>query len=362
MQEPSSKIKDRMLIASELFYYSLKFQNQIFILVVKNETELSIIFQDIYLIQSAGIKMIILISEYQSEYKELEFFTNLHRKSKLVKVHSFVFEKKDYTEVNTALSNNLLAIVCLKKFQENEDKFFTKTIKLVNYYNAIKLLFLGIFEPIYVEARVKERIGPCDLSAYGERYAFLENIYNQIPKNVSLVLLPSEEGVLYREVFTHSGSGTEISEKDNMILRKPTIDEVEQIYYMMLPYIEENLILPVNLEEIYQQIDSYYVMGVNNSIVASLKINYFQEACEIAKVCTLPRYRDKSLTKDFVKELLKILKNSNKKYCFALTINEAAKKMFLAIGFEEVSRDDLPSEWKKNYDFNRPSVAFKCEL
>jgi len=49
-------------------------------------------------------------------------------------------------------------------------------------------------------------------------------------------------------------------------------------------------------------------------------------------------------------------------YVFALSINEKMWTFFKNLGFSEVERKELPQQWQNQYDFSRPSRAFRLVL
>ena len=120
--------------------------------------------------------------------------------------------------------------------------------------------------------------------------------------------------------------------------------------------------LPVSEDSIVQDIENYHVFTINDDIVAIGRLTDYGECYELGKLATLPRYRRKGLARSMVDELIHFAKNKNKEYIFSLTVEPKAMELFLSAGFKEVDRKTLPESWQLDYDFSRPSRAFRFDL
>jgi N-acetylglutamate synthase-like GNAT family acetyltransferase len=63
-----------------------------------------------------------------------------------------------------------------------------------------------------------------------------------------------------------------------------------------------------------------------------------------------------------VRALLDEAKAQGKQSVFALTVQPYVAEFFERIGFQEVSREELPEAWKQGYDFSRPSRGYRFVL
>jgi amino-acid N-acetyltransferase len=130
----------------------------------------------------------------------------------------------------------------------------------------------------------------------------------------------------------------------------------------MKPYIQSGTILPVTEDDIAKEVQDYYVYSVNNSIVATAKLNHYDSAVELAKFCTLPRYQGKGRARELAQKMIQYAKEAGKEMIFALTIEPKMVEFFKSLGFEECDRSSLPESWQKQYDMERSSKAFKIEV
>jgi N-acetylglutamate synthase-like GNAT family acetyltransferase len=203
--------------------------------------------------------------------------------------------------------------------------------------------------------------GEAEVNIGKEALTFLHE-QQQSHLKVDLILLEAKPGTLFREVFTHRGAGTLLSKEFQDSFRVARLADVRDISILMAPYIESDVILPVSEDDLAGEIKNYYVNTVNNEVVATAKLTEYGESCEIAKICTLPRYRGKGRAKKLVLELIACARALSKKRVFALSIEPKMATFFKALNFEEVRRRKLPAAWKKHYDFRRPSRAFELWL
>lgn len=179
---------------------------------------------------------------------------------------------------------------------------------------------------------------------------------------IDLVLVQARRGTIYEEVFTHSGSGTLISQDYPNILRVATEVDVRDIMALMQPYVSEGTLKAVTEEEIISMIGSFTVYSVNEQIIAAGALIDYEDSCEIGKLCTLPRYQARGRARALVCALLDEAKRRGKASVFALTVSPVVGDFFERLGFQFTPREELPQKWQQGYDFSRPSKAYRYTL
>jgi amino-acid N-acetyltransferase len=177
-----------------------------------------------------------------------------------------------------------------------------------------------------------------------------------------IVLLKGKRGNLFQEIFTHRGKGTLLTSDYPNVIRPGRLSDVMDITLLMKPYIRSGSILPVSEDQLAAEIAAYFVYTVNNSIVAVARLKDYGEAAELAKFCTLPRYQGKGRARELAERMIETARNQRKTYIFALSIEPRMFMFFRNLGFQTVEREQLPAEWRRQYDLNRPSRAFRLKI
>jgi N-acetylglutamate synthase-like GNAT family acetyltransferase len=131
---------------------------------------------------------------------------------------------------------------------------------------------------------------------------------------------------------------------------------------IMHPYIVEGALTPVAEVELLQMIRCFMVYSVNGVIVCAAALRDFGDMCEVAKLCTLPRFQARGRARDLVLALVDRARQMGKAGVFALTVQSYVGQFFERLGFKQVPRESLPEEWLKGYDLSRPSRAFMMKL
>ena len=180
--------------------------------------------------------------------------------------------------------------------------------------------------------------------------------------NVDIVMVQARRGAIYEEVFTHAGSGTLFSREYKNILRVATESDVRDIMAIMQPYIVEGALKLMTEDELLSIVDQFMVYAVNDQIIAAAALIQFGSACELAKLCTLPRFQARGRAKDLVRALIERARTQGSEYVFALTVSSYVCDFFERLGFYQISRESLPQSWKIGYDLSRQSKAFRFDL
>lgn len=399
----SNNIK-KLLDTMELIHYIEKFKNKIFVLVVTGEVDIRDIIPDIIILQSFNIKVVIVIG-YTEKYKDIALMDMNNKVTDIILEISGLLKRNDLDPL-PSMGTEVFA----RKLKDRSEYaritgFDLETIEFALKHNKIPIIApLGIDDrgryhkldekEIALELACKINsntifyVSEVDgIEINNKKYQYLnynqvkdildkDNIEDKVTKEIlsfsydvmnrgikEFSILKGETGNIYQEVLTYDISGTVISKVDDEKIRRAEIEDISSIYLLIKNEVARNNLLPVNEDGIEDDIDSYIVYEIDNSIVAVGKLSYYDEnIAEIAKIATFPRYQGGQRAREICKALIEKAREEGLEGVFGLTINPAMMKLFQNLGFEEIDRADLPEKWKEHYDFSRPSRAFYMEL
>ena len=366
-------IQTRMLDALEIFHYSFKFKNDLFVLVIKNPKHLDKIIVDLRVLHSSHIKVLILCTDFPQLQQKLsswnergcrfEFWESQSEKyiqeSLLIKIKEVQIE--DRIPVLSFSSHQVDA---------SEFKLEASALKMASFLEADKLFLFSEHTGLNVDGVFQSHPSPNELDQFIKKgknlnidRSHLQN-YRRFGKKhgIEMVLLEGKSGSLYTEIFTHNGSGTLITNDYPNLIRKAKLSDVMELSLLIKHYVHEGIILPIAEEVIVRSIDHFFVYTINDSIVAASTLIEYGKTAELAKFCTLPRFQGKGRAKKLALRMIEEAKRGGKKYVFALSILDKMWDFFLGLGFAPISRKELPTEWQVSYDFSRSSKAFSMKL
>ena len=367
MTNPS--IHEQMLDAIEFFHYSQKFKNELFTFLLGRAEYLREVLMDLRVLQSSHINALLCCRESRGLKLMLDEWLPRGYLFDHISFQSPNWE----TEVRATLQAEHMPVLV---FQSNDDKVFppsrfhSEALGAARTLSSHKIFFLSRRRGLVVDDRFKSHPSPAEVAEYlsgshrinigAEALSFF---YEQLTSpGADLVLTEARRGALFQEVFTHRGSGTlfSIHHQDNC--RPAVLSDVRDISLLMTPYIQSGAVLPVSEDQIASEIGDYHLAVVNGEIVATAKLSAYGDSAEIAKLCTLPRYRGRGRARELVQQISAGARRAGKKTVFALTVDPKVAFLFRGLGFVEADRHSLPKDWQKKYDFSRPSRAFVLEL
>lgn len=366
-------IETQMLNALEIFHYESKFRNKIFSLVLEENSNIKDIITDLRVIYASDISIIIFCHNNPNLKSELELWTERGTKFKLLKDDATSsLSVRKLSEIKKLISNNTIPVVAFEQKLKNQSfsdrlTIDNKVLDISEAINAAKVFFLSDFRGLVVNGRFhsnpnSEQISeflkkPSLINIGEERLRFIQT--QNIERGIEIILLEGSSGSLFREIFTHRGAGTLFTQDYPNIVRKGELKDVTDISLLMKPYVASGEILPISEDEIALNIDSFFVFEINGAIVACSKIVDYDDEAELGKFCTLPRFQGKGRARKLAQRLIEEAKSQNKKSVFALSIEPKMWTFFENLGFIEIPREQLPEKWKNNYNFSRPSKAFR---
>lgn len=360
----------QMLQTLETLHYCRRFAGKLFAFIFERSAYCEELLADLRVLHAASIGQVLFCAADPGLLEKLEL---LNRSG-----HKFLVVQAAVADLRTAafigkLQRNLgegsLPLVALRDFPGEEVGRLAACRAIMHCavcLGAVKVFFPGEQAGLVVDGRFRsyptaeemEEIlhdqRPCNLSR--ERLEFLAE--QQALHAVDMVIASARRGSIFREVFSHSGSGTLLTREYPNILRPARETDVRDIMAIMQPYIESGSIKPVSEDALLHSIPSFTVYSVNDQIVAAAALIAHEDCYELAKLCTLPRYQARGRARDLVRALQERTRAEGKRALFALTVQDFVGEFFERLGFQPVAREALPQSWQAGYDFSRPSRAF----
>ncbi len=365
-----------MLDAFELFHYAWKFRSSRLLLILEPGCSLDSILPDIKLLQRAHIPFLLLSSAASLRSADVDTF--IERGLPLAPVSAGNITSDSLPSLQAQV------LILLEKHEipillvEGEDSENSSDLERVLAAATLLATALEIQKTFFLNTRGSLSLDGKTVSHLPSRkleerlQAGSQCNFSPLLTSTALaiaqdndrefVFLEASKGALFTELFTHRGSGTLLTNSYSNAVRTARVSDVYDMMLLMNPAMNEGSVLHYSEEQIAADISSFSVYSVNDSIVATAKLNDYGEAAELGKFCTLPRYRGKGRARELARHLIDNARKQGKRYVFGLSTSEEMWRFFLALGFQEIDRDSLPEEWKKNYDFTRLSKAFSFQL
>ena len=359
-------VDSQMLSALELLHYCRRFQGQLFAFCFERSEDCEELLVDLRVLHAAGIRQVLFCSTDAGLLGKLELWNRSG--------HKFLVREAEPDQLRAAsfiggIQRELVAgnqpLVALKAFPDDEVGRLEVERSVMHCAVALgvrKVIFPGPLEGLQLDGRFRSYPSPQELrTARGtnvgaDRLAFL--LEQQELHRVDMVLVAAKRGAIFREVFTHSGSGTLLTREYPNLLRPAEESDMRDLMAMMRPYVEEGSIKAVPEDELLRLLPSFMVYSVNDQIVAAAALIDYDDSYELGKLCTLPRYQTRGRARDLVRALLDKAAGDGKRGVFALTVQHYVADFFERLGFQNVERETLPAAWRKQYDLSRPSRAF----
>ena len=362
----NESIDERLLEASELFYYAWKFRNSKFVIVLADGKSIAEIVDDLRVLQSSDIKFNFIClqnPETQNIAKRLSergFTISYHNISSVEQIEKELTNPEQPPKIfafNFTNENKNLALI------EQAIFLAQKTVSERIFYlsDDAGIIENGDLKSFMSFSQVKKSISSKTPTQFPEE--ILSAIVSQNRKpDIEFSLLKLERGSLFEEIFSHEGHGTLITERYYSTIRKARKSDVISIYRLLYPAIQGGWVLNISEDEIANQIEQFYVYTVNSAVVAAAMLTLYGESVELAKFCTLPRFQGRGGARELAKKLIEQAKSAGQKNVFSLSTNPAMWKLFSSLGMSEVERETLPDQWKIGYNMSRPSKAYRLEL
>ena len=363
-------LDSQMLSTLELLHYCQRFRERLFAFCFECSDDCEELLVDLRILHAAGIRQALFCAADSHLVSKLELWNRSGYRFTIVEASLGDLKTAAFIgELQRELGEGKVPLVALQEFPEDEVGRLEAQRGVMHCAVALgarKVFFPGRVAALEINGRMRsyptdeelERAlsGEGEINLSRERLRFIAE--QQKLHLVDMVIVAAQRGAIYREVFTHSGSGTLFTRAYPNVLRPARETDVRDIMAIMQPYVEEGSLKPVSEEGLLASIRSYTVYAVNDQIVAAAALIEYGDHYELGKLCTLPRYQARGRARDLVRALQERARREGKVGLFALTVQDYVGDFFERLGFEAVSRHSLPPAWQQGYDFTRPSRAF----
>lgn len=360
----------QMLSALEFLHYCRRFQDAVFAFCCAAPGECSAILMDLRVLLAARIRQVIFAPYEQALHDTVRDWSAAGDPFHLLETGSAALATPDFVaHIRTVLAQGGAVVVLL-----TDMPVAGHDLRAVQAQMVASVVMLGVKKIFFTQAergltiagkfrsypsveQVQQALASGEpLNLDPEQVRFF--IAQQEEYGVDLVLVQARRGAIFEEVFTHSGSGTLFTAEYPNILRAATAADVRDIMAMMQPYIADGSLKPVSEDDLLKMVPYFMVYSVNDQIVAAAALLEYGDGCEVAKLCTLPRYQARGRARALVRALLEEARARGKRRVFALTVHAHVGDFFERLGFSPVARETLPEEWLRGYDLSRPSRGY----
>lgn len=176
------------------------------------------------------------------------------------------------------------------------------------------------------------------------------------------ILSCSQTGVLLQELFSHAGAGTLISDHHYDEIRPAKINDVGGIQSLIKPLEDEGILLARSTEQIERELDHYVVIERDGFVIAcAALIPYQQEHCaELGSI---------AVHKEFQHEghgtlLMEFLENKARKLAMqsVFVLTTRALHWFYENGYKKCPLDTIPVHRQQMHDMQRNSSVLVKSL
>ncbi len=364
----NNRLETQMLDALELFYYANKFRRHLFVVVLEDCAVMDELLLDIRMLNTAHIRMLIL---HPSCVQAAGVFALWRRRGFPFRHYPAMSPQQLCEGEPFSIGLDSVPICELLPDSCDEPHALTEAaLQVAENIGADKIFFLGRERGLMMGEKFLSHLHPGELDKYlgeGNRFNIETEKLRLLMQastrtGVEVVLLDAVMGSLYEEIFTHRGSGSLLTSAYPNVIRQGQSSDLMDLFMLIKHEVLGGAILPVDEESLADNIGNYFVFTVNGLIVAAATLIDYGHAAELAKFCTLPRYQGKGRAVQLALSMIEKAAEQKKEYVFALSINAKMWTFFKNLGFSEIEREELPQRWREQYDFSRPSKAFRLVL
>jgi N-acetylglutamate synthase-like GNAT family acetyltransferase len=367
-------IDNQMLSSLEFLHYCRRFQDTVFSFVASSSEDCRAVLMDLRVLGAARIRQLVFCPADSALAETLDSWNRSG--DRFVVIHTTSSELGSAALLQRIRANLVagnVPFVAISNIANDLDArrvLDEKIVRCAATLGSKKVFFLGQELGLVVGGKFRsypspDEIDRClaegiemNLPAWRVRF-FLDQ---QCAHDIDIVIVQARRGAIYEEVFTHAGSGTLLSREYKNILRQADEGDVRDIMAIMQPYIAERALKNMTEDDLLGMISSFMVFAVNDQIIAAAALINYDNAAEVGKLCTLPRFQARGRARELVRALIQRAAEQGKDYVFALTVNPQVGEFFEKLGFVMVERGSLPDGWKKGYDFSRPSTAYRYSI
>ena len=368
--------------ALEFAHYAERFRDKVFVIAFPRDVAFQALLLDIKVLVGYHIKVVMVVPDPEFKLEEIIGTSNKRgTRLQLWLVTDALYRQQDgELEIDLARMGRGLAqgksqVIAYHQEHDGEhplEATYTLAAEVARRLGAHKLFLIGKPAAELEEAisrthvtldeldGLRERLGQAGLAHLGPLLGFIGDFLNKgIP---DIVLLEGRGTQLFGEVFTHDGAGILFNPTRRALIRQAKVKDTTDIALLLRPEIEAGRILPVDEETVERNINHFWTYEVDGLLVGVARLKHYGSWAELAHFSTLPRYRGKGRARELALNMIEQARQMRTDAVFALSIDPRMWEFFQSLGFTETPREKLPSEWRAQYDFSRPSHAFLLEL
>ena len=170
------------------------------------------------------------------------------------------------------------------------------------------------------------------------------------------------EGALLQELFTHQGVGTMIAPDPVEKLRDAKITDIGGILHLIEPLEAEGTLVKRNRDLLEMEVNRFCVIEHDGMIIGCAALYPYTEerSAELACLAVHPEFRGREAGVRLLEAIEARAKRQRFKKLFVLTTR--AEHWFVEHGFAEVNVDELPTQKREMYNYQRRSVVLTKKL
>ena len=342
MYKFSQDTETALVNSLEVFLYASRFQGKRVIICFMNSTSLEEHLLDIRLLQESNIHLT-LFFPYNSSSK------NLSQKFLEHSFHNFYVQTvtncKDFNcNKLTEGKTNHIFLYPIPDIKNGNLFFCIKNI--CQKVDILKIIIIGEGDSLLLKDKKQNRIPHINYNELATYCDLLDNnqqkhvlltkilqIFNK--KYIDIILLSSQVGSIFKEIYTHLGSGTLLSQDYKKSIRRGSNKDFLDIFLILNHGFRSLAYIPITPDAILQNISNFYIYTINQSVIATAYFIDYGSYIEIGKIGTIPRYKGKGYARALIEKIINVSYKNKKKGCFLLTINPAIEKLALEFSMEK---------------------------
>jgi len=178
-------------------------------------------------------------------------------------------------------------------------------------------------------------------------------------------ILSPKSGAVLQELYTRDGSGVLLSRDLYEGIRRATVNDVSNIYDLILPLIQAGTLVDRPKAVLEKDIDSYYAFTRDNHIVACGQLKIFEGAqgkryAEIGCLVVNQEYRARGRGDAMLGYLERLCFLNGANTVFVLSTQ--TMEWFVERGFNQVTVEELPPSRQATYNRKRASKIYMKEI
>ncbi len=168
-------------------------------------------------------------------------------------------------------------------------------------------------------------------------------------------------GVLLQELYSSTGQGLLVTNEITHRIRRATIDDINAIFDLIDPLMQQGILLNRDIETIENLIDNYYLVIQDEIIVGCAALIDIDECRnEVASIATHDDHQDAGYASILVEHLEKVTVRRGKTGILAFTTQ--ADEWFSRRGYESIDISCIPDTRKARYCEYRASKILEKNL